>query len=1103
MLVLLASSAGLAQSHQTVRDGDERTISTWAPKGLMRSPVSICFDPKGNLYVAESDRAGNAVADTRGLGHLNAVEEDLQFKSIEDRRAQIHRWIAKGAFPADHFTKTEDRVRIVRDTDGDGVADWSGVFAGGFNDELDGIGAGVLWHDGALYYTCIPNFWKLTPGKDPHVAATREPLSTGYGVRWCFYGHDLHGAIEGPDGRLYFSMGDRGYNVTTKEGERIVGVDRGGVFRCWPDGSGLELFYEGLRNPQDLAFDDFGEMFTGDNNCDSGDLARVVYVVEGGDSGWRQDVQSLPSRGPWNREAIWKTLKDVSGPARPAWALPPVEYMGAGPSGILFNPGTGEGESLERCFFLVDFYGSGATVHAFRCETEGAFYRVADRRDYYKGLTITDIAWGYDGRFYMSDWGGGWDPNPNGVVLAIRNERVQADPAEAGVIREVGGLFREGFAIRGDDELMALLGHRDQRVRLAAQFEIARRGEGQIVTLGRVAAASASGVLARIHAIWALGQIARKEPDAAAALLLLLGDADAEVRAQAVRTLGDVAGPTSKAASARYVELLRDPSPRVRKYAALALGRIREASAVSPLLQMLAANDNKDVVIRHVASYALARIGRAEEMIGASASMNAAARLGAVVALRRMGHDGVTAFLHDADAGVAIEAARAIYDNRSKVGMPELAAMIDGAIPAGVAIEPMLRRAIEANVHLGDDACVERLARFAARSDVASEWRELALDRVAGWDKPLKREGVWGNWADYPARSKDAQKKAIRANIDAILAAAGSTGELKAKGERLKVLHTLDAPGDALVQELGDASKSEAYRLALLERLAGDAPAGLADACDALLVGGTGAGERLRQRSAETLATIDPARAVTQLKGMLASTTVGDRQLAVRLLATMKAPAANEVFMSLVRELRRGKVDGAIALELYEAAMKRPKDSEARTIAELVGKAPARPEGYATALLMEGGSEAKGRELFRHHASAECVRCHVVDDLGGTAGPNLTEVASRLTPTLLVESLLEPGKTVAAGFGQVTAMPVMSQFLSPREVRDVVAYLKTLKGKGAAAATPAARGEAHAAGFDAGAWMRRALLILILPVFVYTVWRGVSRRGEREQAKPR
>lgn len=136
---------------QLISDGQIRSIAPWAPKGLTKNPVSICFDWQGNLYVAESDRAGNAVTDTRQLGHLNAVEEDLKFRSVEDRRAQIKKWIAAKAFPADYFTKTEDRVRILRDTDGNGVADASAVFAGGFNDELDGIGAGVLWHDGKLY----------------------------------------------------------------------------------------------------------------------------------------------------------------------------------------------------------------------------------------------------------------------------------------------------------------------------------------------------------------------------------------------------------------------------------------------------------------------------------------------------------------------------------------------------------------------------------------------------------------------------------------------------------------------------------------------------------------------------------------------------------------------------------------------------------------------------------------------------------------------------------------------------------------------------------------------------------------------------------------
>src|ERR1043165_6203328 len=74
-------------------DGQIRKVSAWASKGLTKNPVQICFDWNGNLYVAESDRAGNAVTDTRQLGHLNAVEDDLKFKSVEDRRAQIKSWI--------------------------------------------------------------------------------------------------------------------------------------------------------------------------------------------------------------------------------------------------------------------------------------------------------------------------------------------------------------------------------------------------------------------------------------------------------------------------------------------------------------------------------------------------------------------------------------------------------------------------------------------------------------------------------------------------------------------------------------------------------------------------------------------------------------------------------------------------------------------------------------------------------------------------------------------------------------------------------------------------------------------------------------------------
>src|SRR5439155_1141272 len=117
-------------------------------------------------------------------------------------------------------------------------------------------------------------------------ADQRDKLHHGFGVHVGFLGHDLHGLRFGPDGKLYFSIGDRGTNV--KDAEKPVFLpDMGCVMRCNPDGTELEVYAQGLRNPQELAFDECGNLFTCDNNSDAGDKARCVYVVRNGDSGVR------------------------------------------------------------------------------------------------------------------------------------------------------------------------------------------------------------------------------------------------------------------------------------------------------------------------------------------------------------------------------------------------------------------------------------------------------------------------------------------------------------------------------------------------------------------------------------------------------------------------------------------------------------------------------------------------------------------------------------------------------------------------------------------------------------------------------------------------
>ena len=108
----------------------------------------------------------------------------------------------------------DDRVRLLVDTDGDGRADTAKIYAEGLNRLIDGTAAGLLARRGDLFLTCIPALYRLRDldgdGRIGPSPPEREIISEGYGCRVAYRGHDLHGLALGPDGRLYFSIGDRG-----------------------------------------------------------------------------------------------------------------------------------------------------------------------------------------------------------------------------------------------------------------------------------------------------------------------------------------------------------------------------------------------------------------------------------------------------------------------------------------------------------------------------------------------------------------------------------------------------------------------------------------------------------------------------------------------------------------------------------------------------------------------------------------------------------------------------------------------------------------------------------------------------------------------------
>ena len=361
------------------------TSRLWDDTQLRSTPVAIDVDRLGRVFVAEADRHLGGVPDNRQ--HMYWLLDDLASHTVEDRRAYYQKWAKSPQWTegADWFTSRSDKVLMLTDENGDGVADARKELIS-WNDMVDGLVSGVLAIDDELWITSIPFLVKLSDADGDGVPEKREDIAQGWGVKSSLGGHDLHGLTLGPDGKIYFSMGDRGYSVMTREGRLLqppLDPGRGAVFRVNRDGSNLEVFATGLRNPQELAFDDYGNLFTGENNSDSVDEARIAYVIEGSDAGWAMPFQTMTapySRAAWVAEKLWQTQHA----GQPAWIVPPIAHLGRGPSGFAHYPGTGLGDAYQGRFFMADYrYTPGSSqIWSFGVEPAGAGFQMVDAKPF-------------------------------------------------------------------------------------------------------------------------------------------------------------------------------------------------------------------------------------------------------------------------------------------------------------------------------------------------------------------------------------------------------------------------------------------------------------------------------------------------------------------------------------------------------------------------------------------------------------------------------------------------------------------------------------------------------------------------------------------------
>jgi HEAT repeat protein/mono/diheme cytochrome c family protein len=601
------------------------------------------------------------------------------------------------------------------------------------------------------------------------------------------------------------------------------------------------------------------------------------------------------------------------------------------------------------------------------------------------------------------------------------------------------------------EALLDWLDFPDQRLRLRAQFELARRRE--IAPLVLLVRDPQADTIARLHALWGLGQIGaegllplEEEPE-------WIAGAPEELRAQLARVAGD-------ARAVGWIPRLRaglvDPSLRIRFFAAQALGQLADRESVEPLVALLRENADRDVFLRHAAVLALHRIGDLEAVLAHRDDLSRPVRMAVLLVLRQAGDPRIASFLADADPLIAVEAARAIYDLPIDGAMPALAARMAELEPAGAddrqVGQALHRRVIGANVRLRREAGAARLAHYVADERQLSSLRELALDQLSHYAEPPTRDLAMGFHRPLPRIAREVVASVLFAEGRALVESSLGARALEVAGD-YGVSPLSDAELIELVESTatGRRERSAALnalraRLAATERgsavNAGADGAALRRAVDGTL---TDSAPEIRMAALDLLAVLDPAAAFDRYVAEAAGgEDPSERRHAWRWLGTSSDARARDVILRGLVDWQAGTLGQDVALDVFEAALAQGEPQlaeQAKALFAPSSEAPVESRRWA----LEGGDPVAGRRIFQ--TIGDCQRCHgdpeapaESSEHGGRIGPDLAGVAGKGSAYVL-ESVLVPDARIAEGFPSPSAMPPVGLLLEPAALRDLVAYV--------------------------------------------------------------
>jgi len=509
-----------------------------------------------------------------------------------DHRGRV--WVTEGAnyrlFQKWGKLRPEgDRIVILEDTNGDGVADKETTFYQG-NEINTALGICVLGSH--VYVSCSPNVFVFTDA-DGDDKADGPPKVLFTGISGKDHDHGVHAFVFGPDGKLYFNAGNEGKQLKHADGSPVVDLDgnevstqghpyrQGLAFRCNLDGSEFETLGWNFRNNYEICVDAFGTLWQSDNDDDGNKGVRINYVMEFGNYGYTDEMTGKGWRE--KRTNMEKEIPLQHWHLNDPGVVPNLLQTGAGsPTGILVY----EANLLPAPFRnqVIHCDAGARVVRAYPVENAGAGYaarmvNILTSDDNW--FRPSDVCVAPDGSLFVADWndagvGGHYMADQKFETMTGRVYRVAPKGSKPSIAR------LDLDSARG---CVSALMSPNLATRYLAWTKLHGMGAKAERELSK--AWKSKDVRERARALQLLARIPGKGKtyvDAA------VRDSEPDIRITGLRIARSL-----KLDPVAYVKrLVKDPSPQVRRECAIALRHQASPEAAGLWAQLARQHDGKD-----------------------------------------------------------------------------------------------------------------------------------------------------------------------------------------------------------------------------------------------------------------------------------------------------------------------------------------------------------------------------------------------------------------------------------------------------------------------------------------------------------------------------